>query len=182
MSSPEYDSHRDSGVVKGKHKLEHLIGGRADVVCAAPSKHPLGGDVTGGTDLIVNSDGEKEKGRAGVRSVCFNVCYVPWRFELNDPFAQNGAQWSLTAFEVCLLPFGECGEVWPYQYGCDHLKSQNSCSTPYSYFPLGHHNHNVFKPDVQYSTVSVEFNVAQHSVVLNAIQIFDMDTIAAYHN
>ncbi|XP_038860710.1 lys-63-specific deubiquitinase BRCC36-like isoform X3 [Salvelinus namaycush] len=25
-----------------------------------------------------------------------------------------------------------CGELWPDQYGCDHLKSQNLCSTPYT--------------------------------------------------
>jgi hypothetical protein len=96
---------------------------------------------------------------------------------------QNGEHRSSTVFEVRLLPCGGCGKLWDDQYGCDHLKSQNLSSTPYSYFPLGHHNHNVFKPDVQYSTVSVEFNVAQRSVVLNAIQILDMDTIiAANHN
>lgn len=46
-----------------------------------------------------------------------------------------------------------------------------SFSTPYGTRPLSNSNHNVFQLVIRYSTISVEFNVAHHSIVLNAPQV-----------
>jgi hypothetical protein len=95
----------------------------------------------------------------GVRSVCFNVCYITGQFLLNDIFPQNGAHLSSTAFEVRL---GPVWWVWPDQYGCDHFENRKKRAA--------HHMVTSFWVTIitmffnwSFSTVSVEFDVAHRT-------------------
>lgn len=56
--------HRYRRIIEGKNELERLICGRADIFCPSSLKHPLRGDITGRTDLIVDS--KKRKNKIGV--------------------------------------------------------------------------------------------------------------------